>query len=126
VFEKAQRKVEEAAFFVRHVKGNQDSDAVEFHFNALLNAGKNVVNALHAHIHFQEGRKQKPPTTCQLHAPILRFLNPALASLSAQRARRGTVQVKKRAQKAYRLHFKGWGSSLTHDDAGLFAVLQEL
>jgi len=101
VFEKAQRKVEEAAFFVRHLRGEQGPDAVEFYFNALLNAGKNVVNALHAHIHFQEG-------------------------LIAQRERRATVQVKKSAQKAYRLHFKGWRRSLTPDDADLFEVLQEL
>src|SRR5713101_2047357 len=96
VFEKAQRKVEEAKFFVRHLKGEQSPDAVEFYFNALLNAGKNVVNALHAHIHFQEGQKQKPPTTYQLHSQLLRFLNPALASLTSQWERRATVQVKKR------------------------------
>ena len=126
MFEKAQRKVEEAAFFVRHLRGEQGPDAVEFYFNALINAGKNVVNALHAHIRFQEGQKQKPPTTYELQSQALRFSNPALASLTAQRERRATVQVKKRAQKVYRLHFKGWRRSLTPDDADLFEVLQEL
>ncbi len=50
MFEKAQRKVAECTFFLGQVRVTQDLDAIEFIFNALLNAGKNVVNALSAQI----------------------------------------------------------------------------
>jgi hypothetical protein len=50
VFEKAQRKVAECTFFLHQLCETQDPDTTEFFFNALLNAGKNVVNALYAQI----------------------------------------------------------------------------
>ena len=126
MFEKAQRKLDETTFFVRQLKGEQGPDAVEYLFNALLNAGKNVVNAIHAHIQFQERQKLKAPNTYRLPTQLLRLLGPALASLTARRARRATSQAKKRAQKAYRLHFSSWRRTITSDEADLFDVLQEL
>ena len=51
MFEKAQRKVAECTFFLNQLREPQDPDATEYFFNALLNAGKNVVYALHAQVY---------------------------------------------------------------------------
>ena len=45
---KARRKAAEARFFASAVRGARDADSAEFNFNALLSAGKNVLNAVHA------------------------------------------------------------------------------
>jgi len=126
VFEKAQRKVDETAFVVSRLRDEQRPDPVEFLFNATLNAGKNVVNALHAQILFREGEREKAQKAYHLHLKALRFLNPILDFVNAQRARLEFARVRKKAQKAYGLHFKDWRKKLRSDDADLFDVLQEL
>jgi hypothetical protein len=96
VFEKAQRKVAECTFFLRQLRETQDSDATEFFFNALLNAGKNVVNALHAQLH------------------------------SCERMRLPSDQARVKAKQSYDRHFKAWKRTTTSSHANLFDVLQAL
>jgi hypothetical protein len=96
VFEKAQRKVAECTFFLRQLRETQDPDATEFFFNALLNAGKNVVNALRAQV------------------------------LSCESTRLPSDQATVKAQQAYDRHFKAWERTLTGSHATLFDVLQKL
>ena len=47
---KAHRKVTESRFHISALSKAQDVDAAEFTFNALLNSGKSVVNAIHAQV----------------------------------------------------------------------------
>ena len=47
---KARRKAAEARFFASAVRRASDADAAEYNFNALLSAGKNVLNAVHAQV----------------------------------------------------------------------------
>jgi hypothetical protein len=47
---KARRKAAEARFFASAVSRAGDADAAEYNFNALLGAGKNVRNAIHAQV----------------------------------------------------------------------------
>lgn len=96
MFEKAQRKVEECAFFLSQLHETQNPDATEFYFNALLNAGKNVVNALRAQV------------------------------LSCERTRLSSDQAKAKGRQAYDRHFKAWKRTTTGSHANLFDVLQAL
>lgn len=96
MFEKAQRKVAECAFFLRQLRETQDPDATEFFFNALLNAGKNVVNALHSQVQ------------------------------SCERTRVPSDQVKAKAKQSYDRHFKAWKRTTTGSHTNLFDVLQAL
>jgi hypothetical protein len=96
VFEKAQRKVAECAFSLRQLRETQNPDATEFYFNAFLNAGKNVVNALRAQV------------------------------LSCERTRLSSDQAKAKAKQAYDCHFKAWKRTTTGSHANLFDVLQAL
>ena len=50
VLSKARRKAAEARYFANAVHQSRDVDAVEYSFNALLSAGKNVLNAVHAQV----------------------------------------------------------------------------
>ena len=96
MFEKAQRKAVECAFFLRQLRETQDPDATEFFFNALLNAGKNVVNALRAQVH------------------------------SHERTRVPSEEAGVKAQQSYDRHFKAWKRTTTGSRATLFDVLQAL
>lgn len=96
MFEKAQRKVAESTFFLRQLRETQDPDATEFFFNALLNAGKNVVNVLRAQV------------------------------LSCERTRLPSDQAKAKAKQSYDRHFKAWKRTITGSHANLFDVLQAL
>lgn len=95
MFEKAQRKVAECTFFLRQLRETQDSDATEFFFNALLNAGKNVVYALHAQVYSYE-------RTC----------------LPCE-------QAKKKAKQACTDHIKAWKRTTAGFHPTLFDVLQD-
>jgi hypothetical protein len=99
VFEKAQRKVAECTFFLRQLRETQDPDATEFFFNALLNAGKNVVNALHAQVY-----------SCE--------------STRLPSADQATVEAQ--ARQSYNRRFKAWKRTTTSSCATLFDVLQAL
>lgn len=96
MFEKAQRKVAECTFFLRQLRETQDPDATEFFFNALLNAGKNVVNALRAQVH------------------------------SCERTRLPSDQATVKTEQSYDHHFKAWKRTITGSRATLFDVLQAL
>jgi hypothetical protein len=128
LFEKARRKVEETKFFLHELRGDQHlQDAMEFRFNALLNAGKNVVNAIHAQIFFCEEQILKPsaPGPCEpTQAP--KVLRPLCLRLSAWRERRHKKRVIRRERKAYRLHFKTWRRTRTAEERDQFDVLQAL
>jgi hypothetical protein len=100
VFEKAQRKVAECTFFLRQLCETQDPDATEFCFNALLNAGTNVVNALHAHLRFYESARMGLPPDAQ--------------------------PVKDKASQVYTYHFQTWEGTLSASHATLFGALQAL
>ena len=95
MFEKAQRKVAECTFFLRQLRETQDSDATEFFFNARLNAGKNVVYALHAQVYSYE-------RTC----------------LPCE-------QAKKKAKQACTDHIKAWKRTTAGFHPTLFDVLQD-
>ena len=47
---KARRKADEARFFARAVRDAKTADAAEYNFNAVLGAGKSVLNAFHAQV----------------------------------------------------------------------------
>ena len=95
MFEKAQRKVAECAFFLSQLREPQDPDATEFFFNALLNAGKNVVYALQAQIY-----------TCE-------------------RMRLPDKQAKLKARQSYDRYCKEWKGSISGSRPTLFHVLQD-
>ncbi len=95
MFEKAQRKVAECAFFLCQLRETQDPDATEFFFNALLNAGKNVVNALRAQVYSCE-------STC---LPC--------------------DQATKKAKQSCDDHIKAWKGKTGGFHATLFCVLQD-
>jgi hypothetical protein len=126
VFEKAQRKHEEADFFVQQLRKEQGTDAVEFLFNALLNAGKNVVNSLRAQILYREAQAATLLVTAALPRQTSRVLGAILALLVRYRAQHAAKQTKKRARKAYHSHFVAWRRTLTPQEKDLFDVLQEL
>jgi hypothetical protein len=98
VFEKAERKVEEYTFFFHQLKlcETQDPNATEFFFNALLNAGKNVVYALCAQVYTCE-------STC----------------LPCDKA-------KKKAKQACTDHIKAWKRTRGGFHPTLFDVLQDV
>ena len=126
MFEKARRKYEETDFFVQQLRREQGIDAVEFLFNALLNAGKNVVNSLRAQILDCEARAATPLVTAAPHWQTSRVLGAILALLVRYRTRRAAKQTKKRARKAYHSHFVAWRQTLTSQEKDLFDVLQKL
>jgi hypothetical protein len=95
VFEKAQRKVAECTFFLYQLRETQDSDATEFFFNALLNAGKNVVNALQAQVN------------------------------SCERTCLPCEQAKKKAKQVCTNHIKAWKRTRGGFHPTLFDVLQD-
>jgi len=99
VFEKAQRKVAECTFFLHQLRETQDPDATEFFFNALLNAGKNIVYALHAQV-----------LSCQSESM-------GLPSESEQ--------AKKKAKQACEDHIKAWKRATGGFSPTLFDVLQD-
>ena len=98
MFEKAERKVEEYTFFFHQLKlcETQDPNATEFFFNALLNAGKNVVYALCAQVYTCE-------STC----------------LPCDKA-------KKKAKQACTDHIKAWKRTRGGFHPTLFDVLQDV
>ena len=95
MFEKAQRKVAECTFFLRQLRETQDPDDTEFFFNALLNAGKNVVNALRAQV------------------------------LSCERTYLPCDQAKKKAKQSCNDHIKAWKRTRGGFHPTLFDVLQD-
>jgi hypothetical protein len=99
VFEKAQRKVMECTFFLRQLCETQDPDATGFFFNALLNAGKNVVYALYAQVLSCESASMGLPSDSK--------------------------QVKERANKSYQDHIKAWKRATGGFSLTLFDVSQD-
>jgi len=96
VFEKAHRKVAECAFFLRQLCETQDPDATEFFFNALLNAGKNVVYALRAQVY------------------------------SCERTYLPCKQANKKANQTCINHIKAWKRTTGGSHPTLFDVLQDV
>ena len=94
MFEKANRKVAESRFFLLQLRQASELDATEFSFNALLNAGKNVVNAIHA----------------QLRA--------------SERGRLPVAQADAAGKAAYGRHLKAWKRNVGPVSSALFDVLQ--
>jgi len=96
VFEKAQRKVQEVEFFVRHLHSDRLApEHVEFYWSAMLNAAKTVVYALRVEI-------------------------------DSKRQQTNRRREKKESKDAYSLQFDSWHKNLASDDADLFDVLQEV
>jgi hypothetical protein len=102
VFEKAQRKVQECTFFVSQLRGTQDPDATEFFFNALLNAGKNVVYAL--------------------HAQVLSYVN---ESMDGPRDEATKKAAEEKARQSFDAHIKAWKGKTGGIHATVFCVLQD-
>ena len=100
MFEKAQRKVAECTFFLHQLRETQDPDATEFFFNAFLNAGKNVVYALHAQVLSCESESIGLPSDSE--------------------------QAKKKERQSYKCHFRAWEGTITVSHATLFGALQAL
>lgn len=115
MFEKASRKLEETAFFVRELGDQQDLDAVEFRFNALLSAGKSVVNSLKAQIQYREAQILQPTPQA--------LTTPQAATLLSKATKREATE---RMRRAYRSHFEAWSRTRTPEEVDLFDVLQEL
>ena len=95
MFEKAQRKVAECTFFLHQLRETQDPDATEFFFNALLNAGKNVVYALRAQV-------------CSCESTCL-----------------PCDEAEKKAKQSCNAHIKAWKGKTGGVRATLFCVLQD-
>jgi hypothetical protein len=95
MFVKAKRKVAESRFFLRALQAPHEPDAAEFSFNALLNAGKNVVNAVHAQM------------------------------LAVEMTRSATEQARATAKAAQESHVKAWKRIVGPVSATLFDVMQE-
>jgi hypothetical protein len=99
MFEKAQRKVTECTFFLHQLCGTQDPDATEFFFNALLNAGKNVVYALHAQVLSCESVSMGLPAESE--------------------------QVKEKARQSCKDRIKAWKRTIGGFSPTLFDVMQD-
>src|SRR5215813_9910572 len=96
MFEKAQRKVAEYAFFLHYLDVRKDPDATEYFFNALLNAGRNVEFVLRAHVKAYEETR-----------------------LPAKKA-------EKKASKDCNDRITAWKTTLPGPHAGLYAAFQSL
>jgi hypothetical protein len=94
---KARRKTAESRFFMYALSQVRDADAAEFIFNALLNSGKSVVNAVHAQV------------------------------LSLELARSGGDEgrAKAKAKATVRLFVKAWKRTVSPASTVLFSALQE-
>ena len=96
MFEKAQRKVEESRFFLECLRTTSGHRETEFFFNAILNAGKNVVNGIRAQL--------------------------TVTETSRSRGR----QARPNPKKSYDRHYKAWKRSIEPTQATLFDALQAL
>ena len=94
---KAKRKAAESRFFMCALSQARDADAAEFIFNALLNSGKSVVNAVHAQ----------------------------LLSLEPTRLDGDEGRARAKAKATARSFIKTWKRTMSPASTVLFAALQE-